>query len=219
MKETLLTLENIEAGYKDLKVLQGVSLHINKGEIVALLGQNGAGKSTILKVIINLVKHTKGHIKTSATIAYVPQGKRIFSNLTVKENILLVSKEKEIPSYLIELFPVLASKSDKLAGKLSGGEQQMVALARGLIHKPELLLLDEPSLGLSPKFTKEVFAIINAIRNDLGISVIVIEHNLSSLISIADRGYVLEHGKVAEELTGKDFQSKEAVYNAIMGRQ
>jgi len=218
MTRPLLTLENIEAGYKDLKVLQGVSLHVNQGEIVALLGQNGAGKSTILKVIIGLLKHTRGHVKTAATIAYVPQGKRIFPNLTIKENVLVASKEKEIPPFLLELFPILSSKADKLAGHLSGGEQQMVALARGLIHKPELLLLDEPSLGLSPKFTKEVFTIINTIQNEFGISVIVIEHNLSSLITIADRGYVLERGEVVEELNRSDFRSKEAVYDAIMGK-
>ena len=213
----ILTLTDIEAGYKDLQVLHGISLTVKKGEVVALLGQNGAGKSTILKVIIGLVKHTRGHVKLHGTTAYVPQGKRIFPSLTVKENVLLTSSEKEIPSFLLELFPILTHKAHKRARELSGGEQQMVALARGLIHKPDLLLLDEPSLGLSPKFVKEVFAIIDEIRHEFGISIIVIEHNLTSLLKIANRGYVLEKGEVVRELTTDDLHNESEVYRSLIG--
>ena len=215
--ETILTLKNIEAGYKDLKVLNGVSLTVRKGEIIALLGQNGAGKSTILKVIIGLLRHSRGHLQLHGTTAYVPQGKRIFPSLTAKENVLLTSKETEIPSFLLELFPILSHKSDRRASELSGGEQQMVALARGLISKPELLLLDEPSLGLSPKYVKEIFAVIDRIRHEFGISIIVIENNLTSLLKIANRGYVLEKGEVVRELTKDNLENQDEVYKSLIG--
>jgi branched-chain amino acid transport system ATP-binding protein len=218
MKETLLTLENIDAGYKDLQVLFDVSLHINRREVVALLGQNGAGKSTILKVIVGLLEKKAGRITTSSSISYVSQGKRVFPNLTVKENVLVRGTQKEIPESLNHLFPILVSKKDTLAKSLSGGEQQMVALARALIDNPDILLLDEPSLGLSPKFVQDIFRVIDQIRKERNLSVLVIEHNLMSLLKIADRGYVLEKGKVTEELDARDFQSKESVYDAIMGR-
>jgi branched-chain amino acid transport system ATP-binding protein len=218
MQEPILTLHNIEAGYKDLQVLFGVSLTVNKGEVVALLGQNGAGKSTILKVITGLVEKRAGTLKVHGAVSYVSQGKRVFPNLTVQENVLIRGVATSIPEDLYDLFPILKTKGNNLAKNLSGGEQQMVALARALIDKPDMLLLDEPSLGLSPKFVQDVFRIIDHIRKDKNMSVLVIEHNLMSLLKIADRGYVLEKGKVIEELTAKDFTSKESVYNAIMGR-
>ena len=217
MKETILTLENINAGYKDLQVLFDVSLYINRGEVVALLGQNGAGKSTILKVIAGILDKKSGRITKCPDISYVPQGKRIFSNLTVFENVIVRGNKKEIPDDLYTLFPILKTKKNTLAKNLSGGEQQMVALARALIDNPKVLLLDEPSLGLSPKFVKDIFKVIDQIRKDRNLSVLVIEHNLMSLLQIADRGYVLEKGKVIEELSAKDFKSKDAVYGAIMG--
>ena len=218
MKETILTLENIDAGYKDLQVLFDVSLHIHRGEVVALLGQNGAGKSTILKVITGLVEKKAGRIHKDATISYVSQGKRVFPNLTVFENVIVRGDVKEIPQDIYNLFPILQSKKHTLAKNLSGGEQQMVALARALIDNPDILLLDEPSLGLSPKFVQDIFRVIDQIRKERNLSVLVIEHNLMSLLKIADRGYVLEKGKVIEELDAKDFRSKESVYDAIMGR-
>lgn len=218
MKERIITLENIDAGYKDLQVLFDVSLHINRGEVVALLGQNGAGKSTILKVITGLLEKKTGRITKSANISYVSQGKRVFPNLTVFENVIVRGAVKEIPDDLYELFPILKLKKDVPAKNLSGGEQQMVALARALIDNPDILLLDEPSLGLSPKFVQDIFRVIDQIRKERNLSVLVIEHNLMSLLKIADRGYVLEKGRVIEELDAKDFRSKESVYDAIMGR-
>jgi branched-chain amino acid transport system ATP-binding protein len=218
MKETILTLENIDVGYKDLQVLFDVSLHIHRREVVALLGQNGAGKSTILKVITGLIEKKAGRIHKNATISYVSQGKRVFPNLTVFENVVVRGNVKKIPDDLYTLFPILQSKKNILAKNLSGGEQQMVALARALIDNPDILLLDEPSLGLSPKFVQDIFRVIDQIRKERNLSVLVIEHNLMSLLKIADRGYVLEKGKVIEELDAKDFLSKESVYDAIMGR-
>lgn len=218
MQETILSLHNIDAGYKDLQVLFDVSLHVRKGEIVALLGQNGAGKSTILKVIAGLLEKKAGSLKMCEKVAYVSQGKRVFPNLTVFENVIVGGGVREIPDDLYSLFPILHSKKHILAKNLSGGEQQMVALARALITNPDVLLLDEPSLGLSPKFVQDIFRVIDQIRKERNLSVLVIEHNLISLLTIADRGYVLEKGKVIEELTAQDFKSKEAVYDAIMGR-
>ncbi len=184
--ETIVNIAHVEAGYKDLVVLHDVSLAVKKGTVVALLGQNGAGKSTLLKVLVGLIPTTHGEVAVLGKISYVPQGKRVFPLLSVKENVLVASKEQEIPDYLKELFPILRTKESILARDLSGGEQQMVALARGLMAKPDILLLDEPSLGLSPKLVKEVFGIINQLRLEFGLTVIVVEHNLTSLLAIAD---------------------------------
>lgn len=214
--EIILTTEHIEAKYKDLVVLHDVSLEIEKGTIVALLGQNGAGKSTLLKVLMGLVPHTQGQVHVHGNISYVPQGKRVFPLLTVKENVLVASPEKDIPESLSALFPILKTKEKSLARDLSGGEQQMVALARGLIAKPDILLLDEPSLGLSPKLVKEVFHIVDTIRCEFGVTVIVVEHNLTSLLAIADRGYVLEKGAVVRTLEKDALRDSKGVYESFM---
>lgn len=215
----ILTIKNIEVKYKDLTVLPDVSLEIEKSSVVALLGQNGAGKSTILKAIMGLVPITQGEIVALGKVSYVPQGKRVFSHLTVKENVLIVSPEKEIPGSLIKLFPILRAKEMILARDLSGGEQQMVALARGLIARPDILLLDEPSLGLSPKLVKEVFSIIDSVRRELDTTVLIVEHNLSSLLAIADRGYILEKGCVTSILEAKDMKDSHSVYQALIGNK
>lgn len=145
----ILSVLNIHAGYNDKPILEGVTLHVNKGEVVALLGHNGAGKTTLLKTIYELITPTQGKVDTNGKVIYVPQGIRVFPNLTVKENILIVADTKVIPDHIFELFPVLKHKEHSHAGNLSGGEQQMVALARAIIQTPDILLLDEPSLGLS----------------------------------------------------------------------
>jgi len=213
----ILTINHIQAGYKDLVVLNDVSFAVERGSVVALLGQNGAGKSTLLKVLMGLVPCTKGNSEVQGTVGYVPQGKRVFPLLTVKENVLLVRKEKEIPETLVTLFPILRTKGNVLARDLSGGEQQMVALARGIIGRPDVLLLDEPSLGLSPKLVKEVFAIIDTIRREYGTTVIVVEHNLTSLLAIADKGYVLEKGKVVRVFEHGELQDSATVYQSLVG--
>jgi branched-chain amino acid transport system ATP-binding protein len=216
--KTILTINHIESKYKDLTVLHDVSLEIESGTIVALLGQNGAGKSTLLKAIMGLVPITQGQIIAQGKISYVPQGKRVFPLLTVKENVLIVSSEKEIPESLIKLFPILRAKEKSLARDLSGGEQQMVALARGLVARPDILLLDEPSLGLSPKLVKEVFAIINTVCREFGTTILVVEHNLTSLFAIANKGYVLEKGCVSRILEPKDLQDSHSVYQSLIGK-
>jgi branched-chain amino acid transport system ATP-binding protein len=215
--KTILSVEHVSANYKDLVVLSDVSFEVEQGKIVALLGQNGAGKSTLLKVIIGVVSCTGGKTKVRGTIGYVPQGKRVFPLLTVKENVLLVSDGKVIPEWLIKLFPILGTKENKLARDLSGGEQQMVALARGLIGKPDLLLLDEPSLGLSPKLVKDVFTIIDTIRREYGTTMIIVEHNLTSLLAIADKGYVLEKGSIVRVFESDALKNSTEVYQSLLG--
>ncbi len=216
--KTILTVKDVEAKYNDVTVLHDVSLEIKEGEIIALLGQNGAGKSTLLKVLCGLVPKTKGSVSALGTVSYVPQGKRVFPLLTVKENVLVASTEKSIPKTLLSLFPILQEKENNLARDLSGGEQQMVALARGLITQPDILLLDEPSLGLSPKLVKEVFGIIDTIRKELGTTVIVVEHNLTSLLTIADRGYMLEKGRITETLETTVLRDSSEVYRSLIGK-
>ncbi len=196
----MLSISNIHAGYNDKPILEGITLHVNKGELVALLGHNGAGKTTLLKTIYGLIIPSQGKIEADGKIVYVPQGIRVFPNLTVKENILIVADSKIIPEHIFELFPVLRHKEHSHAGNLSGGEQQMVALARAIVQTPDILLLDEPSLGLSPKLVKEVFEILETLRKKYNYTILVVEHNVLSLSKILDRAYILEKGKVKSEV-------------------
>lgn len=190
----LCAVENVTVRFGDVVALDNVSLEVREGEIVGLFGHNGAGKSTVLKVLLGTVVPDSGSITLSCSLGYVPQGERVFKNLTVEENICLTSVEKKVPQYLLELFPALASKLRAKGKTLSGGEQQMVALLRALIHKPKLLLLDEPSLGLSPKLVREVFRLIECLRNTLGVGILVVEHNRDALAPLLNRSYVLENG-------------------------
>ena len=199
--QQLLTLSNIVTGYNDKPIINGVSFSVNKGEIVAILGHNGAGKTTLLKTIFGLLKPTEGNVEKHGKVVYVPQGMRVFPNLTVKENILLMVDMKHVPESIFELFPTLKHRQTAYAGNLSGGEQQMVALARAILQEPDLILLDEPSLGLSPKLVQEMFITINMLREKFGCSILVIEHNIASLSKILDRAYILEKGKIKKEVT------------------
>ena len=216
MKETLLKVENIHVHYGGVKALDGVSLEIDEGEIVALMGPNGAGKSTVLKSIFGLAPIAHGkilwHEKTikpvshevvKMGIAFVPQGRRVFTNLTIEENLEdggFVIKDKSLVKQRIaevmDIFPVLKHKRKSKSGNLSGGEQQMLAVARGLMVDPKVLLLDEPSLGLAPKIVKEVFEKIREINERRKTAIMVVEHNIKSLLGIAHRAYVLDKGKV-----------------------
>lgn len=216
-KETLLTLNNIKVHYGGVKALDGVDVTLDEGEIVALMGPNGAGKSTILKVLFGLAPITAGTIHWHGVpivpksfeivergIAFVPQGRQLFKSLTVLENIemggfsiksraVLQNRIKEV----LDIFPALRPKLHEPARHLSGGQQQMVAIARGLVSDPKILLLDEPSLGLSPKVVKEVFAKIAEINARRKTAIMIVEHNLHSVLSIAHRAYVLDKGAVA----------------------
>ena len=214
--ETLLELKNIKVHYGGVKALDGASVAIDEGEIVALMGPNGAGKSTILKAVFGLAPIETGsvwwqgqpvrpvaHEMVARGITFVPQGRRVFKQLTVRENLevggYIIKDKKEIARRLeavIELFPILRHKLEAKSDSLSGGQQQMLALARGLMTDPKVLLLDEPSLGLAPLIVKEVFALIREINERRWTAIMVVEHNIKSILHIAHRAYVLERGKI-----------------------
>lgn len=215
MNETLLQLEHASVHYGGVKALDDVSVQIDEGEIVALMGPNGAGKSTVLKAIFGLAPLSEGkalwheqevapvaHEMVARGIAYVPQGRQVFKHLTVRENLELggyaLPNRGDVAKNIGEalaIFPALKEKLHARAGSLSGGQQQMLAIARGLVSDPRVLLLDEPSLGLSPKIVKEVFALVREINRMRAIAVLVVEHSIASVLEIADRAYVLSHGK------------------------
>jgi len=217
--DTLLSVENIAVSFGGVKALGGVSLSIDEGEVVALIGPNGAGKSTILKTIFGLVPPDSGKVFVYGQhvlpkpyeiikqgIAYVPQGRRVFKHLTVYENLeiggyAVGSKGviKERIAEMFQMFPVLKQKRNEKSGQLSGGQQQMLAIARGLMTAPKVLLLDEPSLGLSPKIVKEVFEHIERISTERKTAIMIVEHNLKTLATVADRTYILARGEVVAE--------------------
>jgi branched-chain amino acid transport system ATP-binding protein len=233
----LLELDNVSAFYGDLQALFGISLRIEEGEIVTLIGANGAGKTTLLRVISGLkhpasgslrflgqdVSRTPAHEMVARGISHVPEGRQVFPFLTVRENLSLGAytprarpKLKQLLEEQLALFPRLAERMDQLAGTLSGGEQQMVAIARGLMAQPKLLLLDEPSLGLAPKIVEEVFEKIQEVRRT-GITMLIVEQNVVSGLSIGDRGYVVQHGAVLLEDTAKNLLNNEMVRAAYLG--
>jgi len=215
----MLITKNLTAGYKSIEVIKDINFEIKPGEIVAIIGPNGAGKSTFLKSIFNLAEVYSGRIyfkhkdiTNSKTyeliyygISYVPQGRLVFSNMTVLENLEMgafIFDDKDLIKNNLEHvyreFPVLKRKKDELAGNLSGGEQQMLAIARALMQSPELLLLDEPSLGLAPKVVSEIFKKILKLKSE-GISIIIVEQNAKKAVEIADRTYIFEDGKIVLE--------------------
>jgi len=217
--EPLLELENISVRYGGVHALEGVSVSVALGEIVALMGPNGAGKSTVLKAIFGAAPVAHGkilwqgeeirlapHELAAMGISFVPQGRRVFPGMSVEENLevggVAVKEKHDLPRRIreaIDFFPVLKEKRRKSAWTLSGGEQQMLAIARGLITEPRLLLLDEPSLGLSPKFVKEIFAKIQEINERLGTTIIIVEHNVKSILALVTRAYIFDKGRVAAE--------------------
>ena len=233
----LLEVEKVTAFYGDLQALFGISLRIHAGEIVTLIGANGAGKTTILRVISGLKRPARGllrfggsdvsrvpaHRMVALGISHVPEGRQVFPFLTVRENLSLGAytprarpQMKHSLEEQLTLFPRLAERMNQLAGTLSGGEQQMVAIARGLMAQPKLLLLDEPSLGLAPKIVEEVFEKIQEVRSK-GITMLIVEQNVVSGLSIADRGYVVQNGAVILEDTAKNLLTNEMVRAAYLG--
>ncbi|MBR5202455.1 MAG: ABC transporter ATP-binding protein [Clostridia bacterium] len=232
----LLQVDNIEVYYGVIKALKGVSFEVNKGEIVALIGANGAGKTTILHTVTGLLKPKTGKISFKGNditkvpahkivtmgMAHVPEGRRIFSQLSVLDNIKLgafTRKDKEeieeTLNYVYERFPRLKERKNQIAGTLSGGEQQMLAMGRALMSKPEFVLMDEPSMGLSPLLVSEIFEIIKAI-NDNGTTVLLVEQNAKKALSIADRAYVLETGNIVLSGDAKDLMNDESVKKAYL---
>lgn len=235
----MLKLDRITTHYDKLKVLDDVTLELREGEIVALMGPNGAGKSTVLKTIFGLVPHQSGkiiwnnkeieplpHRMVEYGIAFVPQGRRVFRDLTVEENLeigAITVKDKKLIKNRVEemmhLFPVLKQKRSAKSKTLSGGQQQSLAIARGLMTKPRVLLLDEPSLGLAPKIVKEVFATIKLINEQQKASIMVVEHNLKSLFEIVDRAYVLDKGRVVAHDSGKKIIESDVLERVFLGKE
>ena len=236
-QETLLKLQNVSVHYGGVKALDDVSVALDEGEIVALMGPNGAGKSTILKAIFGLAPIDTGkvlwhekpfvpapHEIVYRGVAFVPQGRRVFSHLTVEENLevggfILQDKSalKQRMAEVMGIFPVLKHKRSAKSGSLSGGEQQMLAFARGLMTDPKILLLDEPSLGLAPKVVKEVFAKIKEINEKHKTAIIVVEHNIKSLLEVASRAYVLDKGRVVAEGTSQKLIDSDILEKVFMG--
>jgi len=233
----LLELAGVTAYYGDFQALFGLSLRVQPGEIVTLIGANGAGKTTTLRVISGArhpaagslrfagedVARVTAHQMVARGVSHVPEGRQVFPFLTVRENLFLGAYtpraragSKQAMEEQLTLFPRLGERMDQLAGTLSGGEQQMLAIARGLMARPKLLLLDEPSLGLAPKVVDEVFEKIQEVRR-AGITMLIVEQNVVSSLGISDRGYVVQHGAVVLEDTAKNLLTNEMVRAAYLG--
>src|SRR5512144_528273 len=223
----MLKIKNLEAGYGKLKVLHKISMHISRGEIVTIIGANGAGKTTLLGAISGLLRNRSGEILFDKQdigrlpaedivfmgCSLVPEGRQVFATMTVKENLLLGAyvmhkKNKKHSAQddldrMYNLFPRLKEREKQLAGTLSGGEQQMLAIARALMARPRLIMMDEPSMGLAPLIVKDIFAIIRRLREE-GNTVLLVEQNAKAALGIADRGYVVETGRIVLEGSSED---------------
>ena len=237
-KEILLQFQNVSVHYGGVKALDDVDIALDEGEIVALMGPNGAGKSTILKTIFGLAPIHAGKVLwhekeikpisyevVQRGVAFVPQGRRVFSNLTVEENLeiggFIVGNKSELKrrvAEVMETFPILKQKQKAKAGTLSGGQQQMLSLARGLMTEPKVLLLDEPSLGLAPKIVKEVFAKIKEINEKHKTAILVVEHNIKSLLEVAHRAYVLDKGKIVAKNSSQKLLESGVLEKIFMGK-
>ncbi len=231
----MLKVEDIQVYYGAIHAIKGVSFHVAPGEIVALIGANGAGKSTILKTVSGLmhpksgsitfldkdITHTEGHKLVQGGLAHVPEGRRIFLEMTVQDNLEMGAfTQKNVDPAELEkvftLFPRLAERRKQVAGTLSGGEQQMLAMSRALMSKPKLMMLDEPSMGLAPILVDQIFSIIKDLHK-AGTTILLVEQNANRALEIADRAYVLETGKITLEGTGKELASSDEVRKAYLG--
>jgi branched-chain amino acid transport system ATP-binding protein len=233
---TLLELRDVEARYGQVAALHGVSLTVEEGEVVALLGANGAGKTTTLRAVSGTVRKS-GHVLYAGRdvsrrtperlarlgVAHVPEGRGILAELTVWENLRLgayVRRDRAVKDDLervTELFPWMAERRGQQAGTLSGGEQQMLALARALVSRPRLLMLDEPSLGLAPLVVQELFRVVHTLNEEEGLTVLVVEQNASIALDVSQRAYVLEVGRVAVEGSSEELQRHEGVRRSYLG--
>ncbi len=234
----MLKLKNIQAFYGNIQALKGISMDIKEGEIITLIGANGAGKSTTLMAISGIVPVREGEIIfkgksitntppdkiVSLGISQVPEGRRIFPYLTVMENLDMGSFLRKDKSgikkdleYVLELFPILAERRSQAGGTLSGGEQQMLAISRAIMTRPELLLLDEPSLGLAPIITKQIFEIIKKFNKESNTTIFLVEQNANLALKVADRGYVMENGLITISDTGDNLLINEDVKKAYLG--
>ncbi len=234
----LLRLTNIESAYGPVKAIRGVSLEVKKGQIVTLLGSNGAGKTTLLKTISGIMDPVRGTVEFAKQditgleasdlvkkgLSHVPEGREVFPMLTVYENLMMgaytrndrdaIARDLE-QSY--RYFPILKERENQAAGLLSGGQQQMLAIARALLADPQMILMDEPSLGLSPKLTKEIFQIIRMINQDSGRSILLVEQNASIALQTADFGYIMENGRIVMQDTCERLMQKDDIQEFYLG--
>ena len=235
---TLLTVENLDAGYGVVPVLRGVTLEAGRGEIIAVVGANGAGKTTLMSAIGGLITPTGGkilfngqditampaHAKPDLGLAMVPEGGRLFPFMTVRENLELGGYARRARTTsaarideMMELFPILGERRDQLAGKLSGGERQMCAIARAAMSRPSLLLLDEPSVGLSPLMAERVFDIVRELAVREGLTVLLVEQKVAEALEIASRAYVLDHGHIVRSGPANVLSADKAIQETYMG--
>jgi len=236
---SLLQVNDLVVSYGGIEALKGISFKVNEGEIATLIGANGAGKSTTLRAITSIVPVKAGsiifdgeditHMDTQKIvergIALVPEGRRVFANLTVLENLKIgaylrkdKAKIEQDIEYIYSLFPRLKERHWQLAGTLSGGEQQMLAVGRAMMTKPRLIMMDEPSLGLAPLVVKDIFAIIKRLREE-GITILLIEQNANAALNAADYGYVMETGSITLEGSGQELLTNKSVQEAYLGKQ
>lgn len=233
----MLTVENLNVYYGVIQALKGISFYLNQGEIVALIGANGAGKSTTLKTISGIMRPREGSISFNSEnitlkpvqdivklgVVHVPEGRKIFARMTVLENLYMgaftvndkVQISRDIQE-MFERFPRLAERKNQLGGTLSGGEQQMLTIARGLMSHPKLLLLDEPSMGLAPLLVEQIFEIIQTI-NEQGTSILLVEQNAQMALAVSSRAYVIETGTITIEGNGDDLLKNDKVVRAYLG--
>ncbi len=233
----MLTVNNIDVFYGDLQVLWDLSFEVRAGEILVLIGANGAGKSTTIKTISSLLKPKKGSIDFNGVrldhkepydiiqlgIVHVPEGRKLFSEMSVEENLIMGSlygeakaRRLETMAHVFELFPRLKERRKQWAGTLSGGEQQMAAIGRGLMSLPKIMMFDEPSLGLSPILVQDIFRMIKRIKEE-GVTVLLVEQNVTQTLAMCDRAYVLENGRILLEGTGAELMENEQVREAFLG--
>ena len=233
----MLKLQGVSAGYGGTEIIRNVSLEVNKGEVVTIVGANGAGKTTTLRTICGIVKPKSGSIEfegrrvdglrsdeiVAAGITMVPEGRQLFPHLSVRDNLLMGAYKRSARAManqrmdeVLQIFPRVKERIEQMAGSLSGGEQQMVAIARGLMSNPALLMFDEPSLGLSPLLMSQVFDVIDQIV-ELGRTVLIVEQNIVHTLKIADRGYVLENGEITMSGTGQELLENPHIKKAYLG--
>ena len=233
----MLEVDNIRVGYDGVPALHGVSFNVDRGEIVSIVGSNGAGKSTILRAVSSLLKTEQGSIHFEGTridtqpphdvvkrgIAHVPEGRRLFARQTVMENLILGAYTRKAPKEreedldkIFATFPVLKERRAQKAGTLSGGEQQMLAIGRGLMLRPKLLMLDEPSLGIAPRLVDRIFETVKEL-NTQGLTILLVEQNVREALELANRAYVLQTGRVVTEGSGEELLRSDAIQKAYLG--
>lgn len=235
--EPLLDIKNIESGYGPVQILWGVSLKLEQGQLTTLVGANGSGKTTLMRTIMGLIPATKGsigfqgsnvtrvspHAKAEMGLVMIPEGRQLFTDLTVRENLEMGATPrharaelKRTLDWVFELFPRLMERRKQMAGTLSGGEQQMLAIARGLMSKPRVLMFDEPSLGLSPLFVLTLFQTIRRLKGE-GLTMLLVEQNVQMALAVSDYAYVMSNGRIELEGAAKQIRQTERVRKAFLG--